>query len=355
MVDDGEPLVETVPFLSTGEWEPLGEATIAEDGTFPLRIIAPGVSKNNRLYSEDLLRSRAGIYRAGTHMYWNHAGPMAEFEQPAGDLRNLAAVLVEDGRYEEAGPFGPGVYSRAKVFSEYRERVKELAPFIGISHRVLGKIKTEKVDGKKMEVVADMEDPARSVDFVTQPAAGGKIKALFEGVSSPDGFNPLPSGADPSPAKPSPAAESDMTDDNTQFIEQVTTLREENVTLREQVAALQLSLARNEARGILVEALNAAPLPAPAKDRLRAELAEPPIAEGVLDAAGYQERIKEAVASMATLVASLAPQGGVRGMGARPDAATEAADYRAAVKQSYLAQGMSEADAERLVAAFVEA
>jgi hypothetical protein len=147
-----------------------------------------------------------------------------------------------------------------------------------------------------------------------------------------------------------------MTDtDNTQLAEQVATLSQENVSLREQVSALQLSLARNEARAILAEALNAAPLPGPAKDRLRAELADPVIVEGTLDAAAYQTRIAEAITSMASLVAALAPQGAVRGMGAKPDAATEAADYRATVKASYLAQGMSEADADRLVAAFVEA
>jgi hypothetical protein len=73
---------DATPFLSTGDWEPLGEATLADDGTFPVKVIAPGTSKNGRHYSEELLVRRAGVYRAGTHMYWNHAGPLAERDQP---------------------------------------------------------------------------------------------------------------------------------------------------------------------------------------------------------------------------------------------------------------------------------
>ena len=163
---------------SIGGFVALREQAVRQDGTIHMRIIGPGWGSSG-YYSEEMLRRDGpGAFRAGTKMYWDHPTIAEESERPEGSLRDLAAVLVSDARYEE-GAQGPGLYADAKVFGQYSEAVNELAPHIGVSIRAAGRATTGEAEGRKGTII-DAITQARSVDFVTEPGAGGRIVQMFE-------------------------------------------------------------------------------------------------------------------------------------------------------------------------------
>lgn len=170
-----EKLVESLD----GEFVALREKALRRDGTASLRLIGPGWGSSGYYPVETLQRDGPQVFRAGTKMYWNHPTMAEESERPEGDLRDLAAVLVSDARWEEAGAAGPGLYADAKVFGQYSQAVEELAPHIGVSIRASGRATTGEVEGRKGPIISALT-AARSVDFVTEPGAGGRIVALFE-------------------------------------------------------------------------------------------------------------------------------------------------------------------------------
>lgn len=143
---------------------------------FPIKLISPGRGSSG-YYPPDVLKKAAEgkIFKAGTQMFWNHATDAEESQRPEGDLNHLAAVTTTDATYDEAGRDGPGLYARAKVFSDYADKVKEKGPHIGLSIRA-GGTRDESAagpDGRKGVITALKN--AQSVDFVTKAGRDGKI------------------------------------------------------------------------------------------------------------------------------------------------------------------------------------
>jgi hypothetical protein len=167
---DGVLLTESSVFCE----EPrLKEAATTD---YPIKLISPGRGSSG-YYSPDVLRQAAesGIFRAGTHMFWNHDTDQEESSRPEGDLNRLAAVTTSDATWDESGRDGPGLYARAKVFSDYADKVKEKGPHIGLSIRAGGTRDEAKrgPDGKPGVITALKN--ASSVDFVTRAGRDGKI------------------------------------------------------------------------------------------------------------------------------------------------------------------------------------
>lgn len=161
-----------------GDFLRLGEAALRRDGTAAVKLIAPGWGSSG-YYSADLLeKDGPGLFRAGTKMYWDHPTQSEESERPEGSLRNLAAVLVSDARWAQ-GPEGPGLYADAKIFEGYQKAVAEMAPHIGVSIRAAGRATVGEAEGRKGRIITELT-AAQSVDFVTEPGAGGKVLQLFE-------------------------------------------------------------------------------------------------------------------------------------------------------------------------------
>ncbi len=162
-----------------GQFFPLIEKALRRDGTVALRLIGPGWGSSGFYPVETLRRDGPMAFKAGTKMYWNHPTMAQESERPEGDLRDLAAVLVSDARWEEAGQAGPGLYADAKVFGDYAKAVEELAPHIGVSIRASGRAMTGEAEGRQGSIINAIT-AARSVDFVTEPGAGGRVVEMFE-------------------------------------------------------------------------------------------------------------------------------------------------------------------------------
>ena len=167
----------------TGDVIPLKEGAVGQDGTAYLKLISPGWGSSGYYSKEMLARDGAKAFPNGTKNFWDHATDTEESERPEGSLRNLASVLTEDAHYEAAGPAGPGLYARAKVFEEFRQPVDDLAKHIGMSIRAQGKAKEGEAEGRKGPLIQELSR-GLSVDYVTTPGAGGQILQLFEAAGA---------------------------------------------------------------------------------------------------------------------------------------------------------------------------
>lgn len=100
----------------SGEFIALQERAVADDGTVPVRLIAPGWGTSGYYPVEVLKRDGPVVFHRGTKMLWDHPTAVEEAAWPEGSLDRLASELIEDARYESDHPGGPGLYARAKVF-----------------------------------------------------------------------------------------------------------------------------------------------------------------------------------------------------------------------------------------------
>lgn len=140
---------------------------------YEIKLIAPG--RGSSAFYPDAVLQRDGpkVFRAGTHVYLNHATAAEEAARPEGDIRNLAGVLTADAVYNEAHAKGPGLYGRMKVFADHAQTVEEKAPHVGMSIRASGVAESGKTrDG--LPVLKELTG-AESVDVVTRAGAGGMI------------------------------------------------------------------------------------------------------------------------------------------------------------------------------------
>jgi len=140
----------------------------------PVKLIQAGWGSSAFYSKEVLKRDGAKTFPKGTHMYWNHQTDAEEAERPINDLSNLAAVLVEDAAWDDGGAKGPGLYSKAKVFSDYSTQVAEKGSHIGASINAYIKSHAGEAEGKSGQIADEfLATPFTSVDFVTRAGAGG--------------------------------------------------------------------------------------------------------------------------------------------------------------------------------------
>lgn len=183
MPGEDEPVYEadaqTQELEIEGDYVSLIEAAVQEDGTVPIKIIRAGWGSSGYYPKEVLVRDGPRIFPRGRKMFWNHPTRTEEKERPEGDLNFFSAVLDEDAYWDENHPRGPGLYSRAKVFDDWQSSVNEMADYIGTSIRALGTAKRGEAEGRKGTIIQSL-DEGISVDFVTEPGAGGEVITMFE-------------------------------------------------------------------------------------------------------------------------------------------------------------------------------
>ena len=319
-----------------GDFTPLVEAAVRRDGTIPVRIIQPGWGSSGYYPAEVLQRDGPQVFKAGTKMFWNHATRNEEAERPEGDLRDLAAELVNDARWIPDHPAGAGLYADAKVFEAYKPAIDDLAPHIGVSIRAAGKAQPGQAEGKPGKIITAIT-AARSVDFVTSPGAGGQILQLFE--------------ARRSAAQPTnrPAKEDFMDEKEFQA------LKEANAQLEGQLKAQGEQLARLREGALLREAgefaaveLAAVELPQITKSRLVRNLAaNPPIKEHALDREAFKIQISEAVKAETAYLVEAAGIGKITGMGGGgPAAEPKPEDIEKGLADAFERIGLAESTAK---------
>jgi hypothetical protein len=336
--DDPEPEPESSPepepvaeAALEAEFVPLVERATRRDGTIPVKIIEPGWGSSGYYPADVLERDGPAVFRRGVQMFWDHPTQTEEAERPEGSLDKLAAELVSDARYDSDGIAGPGLYADAKVFGPYREAVDELAPHIGVSIRALGRAVPGEAEGRKGQIVQQIT-AAKTVDFVTQAGAGGKIIEMFEAARRP------------APDESQAEIVEEVIEVDSEMQETVQRLEQENARLRE-------TLLLHEAREFVQREVAGANVPDVAKARLVEQLAvNPPIAEdGQLDGDAYRARIVEAVEAEQAYLASALPTGRVEGMGAAQQSEPVGETAAKRMAEAFSRLGLSESSVEHAV------
>ena len=213
-------------------------------------IITPGKGSSGEYPPETIKKlAESPIWDSPVHMYMNHATGSERASRPEGDIRELAGVI--DGRpvIDDSG----ALVGRAKIFPEYRDFIRERAPYIGVSINASGIMAPGK--DRVIHEITQVD----SVDFVTKPGRGGKITAVLESSREVDGMANNIVEADGVPvAKPAPAPVQDApkaeSPEVTELKKQVEDLKAERDELKAKVEELEAESAKKDAEAVVSEA-----------------------------------------------------------------------------------------------------
>lgn len=140
-------------------------------GRITIKIIDEGQGSSGYYPAETLKAAAADrIFKAGTHMYVDHPSATEAFERPERSVKDLAAVLASDARYE-----GGALVAEAKVFPLWAATIGAMAEDIGVSIRASAEVK--EADGQR---TITRITQAKSIDFVTMAGRGGRILTVHE-------------------------------------------------------------------------------------------------------------------------------------------------------------------------------
>jgi hypothetical protein len=130
----------------------------------------------NRFYPESTLKEAAPLF-AGLKMYMNHQTAEEERTRPERDLADWVST-IEESWYEDGKIMG-----RVKIHNDdFWKKLKEDQVFrdhVAVSINASGKRYTREIDGVDMEVIEQIVNP-RSVDWVTEPGARGRVEYILE-------------------------------------------------------------------------------------------------------------------------------------------------------------------------------
>ena len=161
--------------LVTEAIQATGTATQEAGGVFLIDLITPGWGSSG-YYAADVLEKAATerVFPAGTHMFINHQTAQERNDRPEGDLRELAAVLMEDATWT-----GEALQAKARVFASWRDQLDDVKEAIGVSIRASADIEFGEAEGRNGRIVARLIE-SQSVDFVTRAGRGGRIVEVLE-------------------------------------------------------------------------------------------------------------------------------------------------------------------------------
>jgi hypothetical protein len=300
-----------------GDIIPLVEKAVSKDNTLRLKVIAPGWGSSGYYPAAVLERDGSNAFPAGTKMFWNHPTVEEAAARPERDLRDLAAELITPATWDGKAAEGPGLYAEAKVFGGYKDALQELAPHIGVSIRASGKARSGEAEGRRGAIVESIV-AGKSVDFVTQAGAGGKVLELFEAARG---------GTTPAPATHHAEMQEGGTDVDEKQLQalqetvnrletRTNEVERENTALKADNARLKEGLLLREARDFAAGELAKVEMPELTRTRLLESLAgKPPVVEGVIDQVSYRAQISEAVKTELQYLAGVTGNGTIRGMG----------------------------------------
>lgn len=277
--------------LIEAEGEPTGSLVA-------VTIITPGKGSSGEYPPETIKKlAESPIWDSPVHMYMNHATGAERNSRPEGDIRELAGVI--DGRpvVDDTG----ALVGRAKIFPEYRDFIRERAPYIGVSINASGIMAPGK--DRVIKEITQVD----SVDFVTKPGRGGKITAVLESSREVDGMANIVEAdgvpvAKPAPVQDAPKAESPEV---AELKKQVEDLKAERDELKAKVEELEAESAKKDAETVVSEAFRN--VDAPMTRKMLVESA------ASLSKAEFETRVQE---SLKEVLAAKSAQSPVYGMGA---------------------------------------
>lgn len=160
-------------------------ATAFREGTSPggrreVTIIEEGWGTSGYYSGEVIGRDIPVIFPAGSKMYLNHPTESEEFERPERDLNDLVGTLATTPRTA-----GIAAVAEANVYGHWQDAISEMANDIGLSIRAYGIAEDGSAGGKDGPIVESLIYGV-SIDYVTDPGAGGKVGRLIESARNHD-------------------------------------------------------------------------------------------------------------------------------------------------------------------------
>lgn len=334
--------VEPIEAAIESEFIPLVEKAVKRDGQAEIKIIQPGWGSSGHYSREMLERDGPKVFKKGLKMFWDHATASEEAERPEGSLNRLAGELTSAARWQENGAQGPGLYAHAKIFEGFQSAVDQLAPHIGVSIRALGQAKQGEAEGRRGPLIEKLV-AARSVDFVTEPGAGGAIVQLFESARSGPREDAPMELTEAKVQEMIAAATTPLQESLTATQAKLSTAETDNARLRE-------GLLMRDARDYVVGALNATNFLESTKVRLIERLAAtPPVKDNALDRDAFKTLVEDAIKDERTYLAQYSGSP-VRGMGTHEVKESTAEEIQARLNESFKAFGLSEEAAKTAAA-----
>lgn len=165
-------LTEASPLMSAGQ--------DTGKGVWRTRIIEADVQGSSGYYpAEVLMRDGPPAFPAGTHVYLDHPTEDDEEARPERSVKDLAGYLVDGARFEETAEDGRGLFARIQFIPELKERIKSLAPVLGLSIRASGEVESLPSGARIVRSIAR----GLSVDVVTRAGAGGRLVNMTESTT----------------------------------------------------------------------------------------------------------------------------------------------------------------------------
>ena len=308
---------------------PLTEATF-DKGKAKVIVIKAGFNASeDRYYPSEVLQRDFAIFE-GMKMYADHPTEEEDQARPERSIKDWVATLTEVKCDSDGTITGVAEIVETWLMQKLAAlRDKAMLSEMGISINAVGSASKDTIDGKETLVVEKLV-ACRSVDFVTEPGAGGvvtfyesdrardvdliELGALRE--RRPDLIQTIESGVKAQITKEVKKA-MENEDRITELETANATLTTERDDLKTQVEEAAQAKAKAEAQAAIKEAVDKAELPDAAKERLAERFKDAVSAEG----------IEEAIQAEVDYIAKLAEAGKVKGMGPSkvdPEKATEA-------------------------------
>ncbi len=319
ITDDDIPkwVKETVNRTMAYNYIPLTEAKF-DKGRATVIIIKPGFNATeDRYYPAEMLKRDYGIFE-GQKMYADHPTEAEDEARPERSIKDWVATLT-NVECDESGV----VTGVADIVEEWLMkklsslRDKSMLSEMGISINAIGSASKGKIDGKDTLIIEELTG-ARSVDFVTEPGAGG-IVTFYESVRYHDvDLVELAAFKERRPdlvkiieteAREEIQAEvKKLMEDKERIVEletENTGLKTENETLKTNAQEAEKAKAKADAQALIKEAVEKAELPEAAKTKILKSF----------EAAESDEGIKEAIQVETDYIAELAESGKVKNLG----------------------------------------
>ena len=295
----------------------LTEATFDKGRATVIVIKAGFNATEDRYYPAEMLRRDYGIFE-GMKMYADHPTKEEDDARPERSIKDWVATLTEVKCDDKGTVTGIAEIVEPWLMSKLAAlREKGMLSEMGISINALGWATKGTIEGKDTLIVEKL-DACRSVDFVTEPGAGGVV-TLYESDRDQDiDLIELSTLKDKRPdlvkaieatVRAEVTKEVKKAMENEERIKELEaeleTKTKELGDLKEAVEKAEEEKVKAEAQATIKEAVDKAELPDAAKERLIERFKDAETADG----------IEEAITSETDYISKLAEAGKVKGMG----------------------------------------
>ena len=316
-----------------------------DKGIATVTIIKPGFNEGNgRYYPVEVLKRDYKVFE-GAKMYADHPTEAEEKARPERSIRDWVGTLNNVEVKEDGTIIGKATivepWLQAKLA---RLRDSEMLSEMGISINAIGSASDAEIEGIKTKLVEKLIK-ARSVDFVTEPGAGGSVEFYESERIDIDliEINQLKELRPDLVEVIKTETKTELTKEVKKTMEieekvkelegQITTLTTERDELKTKMEEAAKAQKKAEAKSLIDEAVGKSELPEAAKSRILEKFKDVETADG----------IEEAIKSEKDYIAAIQESGKVKGLGKTE---VNTVESHKALVESFKKLGMPEKQAE---------